>query len=96
MSERAEWAPRFFFAECAECLDITTSEVFSAMPTDEGAVVIYTPGVTESNTETVTAYLADLRRDADGILRVFGEPRVVPDFYEKIKHGLALVLGEGD
>jgi hypothetical protein len=95
-SLRAEWAPRDVFAECAEALGITTTEVFSAMPTDDGAVVIYTPGVTTENVETVTTYQAVLRRDAENILRVFGEPKAIPDFFDKIMRGLEVSLKDDD
>lgn len=92
----AKWTPRDVFAECAETLGITTTEVFSAIPIDDGAVVIYTPGVTAENVETVTTYHAVLRRDAENILRVFGEPKVIPDFFDKIMRGLDLTTKEDD
>lgn len=90
-----EFVPKALFAEVAGALGITTGEVFSAIPLlPDGATVIYTPGVTEENVETVTTYLAVLCRDTDDILRTSGEPVVIPDFFAKIKAGLAGPLGE--
>ena len=88
----AEWVPKTAFAECAEALGISTTEVFAAKPTPDGFVVIYTPGVTEENVEEVEAYTADLRRDADGILCMFGTPTPIPDFFAALQHGLASAL----
>lgn len=82
-----EWHPKSHFAECAEALGITTREIFSAIPLERGATVLYTPGITEDNFD-VTAYLAVLTRDDDGILRLSGEPVEVPEFLTKLAAGI--------
>lgn len=85
---------RMFFAEVAEALNCTTTEVFSVLPVDDVYVVVHTPGVDEQLLAECTAYATTLQRDKDAILRVLSGPTEIPGFMEKLKDGISTLMAE--
>lgn len=102
MSEQpydARWARAPEFAEVAEALGIPTDHILAMLPTDQNqrCHVLYTPELPEHVTHDSDpdVYEASLQRDADGILVVFGEPRLKPGYWAEVRRQVEDTLGDG-
>jgi hypothetical protein len=78
MSLKPQWANGPAFAEIAEALDLATSDILAAWSTDEEVTItaLFTRDYTDLCASPVSSsYIRTARfeRDADGILRLFGE-----------------------
>jgi hypothetical protein len=79
MKLRAEWRRRHHFAEVAEVLGIDTDQVAACTQGGDDLTVLWSESWPAKD-----ALASHLHRDADGVLRQVGEPRVLVDYWPKL------------
>lgn len=85
------WAIAPQFAEVAEALNVRTDQIMAmgtnlpGVPPERGTFhVLYTP----VSGEPVRVYAATLKRDADHVLVLFGQPIELPGYWEALTRRL--------
>ena len=95
---RVEWLGRAAFAEAAEALGVSTTEIMAAMPVGRSFAVLYTPGIdAEDEDWDGPIYRAILRRDKKGVPVVVSQQQAgtLAEWKAKLEaHMLGLDLGE--
>lgn len=80
-----ELKAKHHFAAQAEALHVNTDEVIAVIPHDGVFTVLYTDEIDGASTQV---YGADLALDADNILVVKGQPRLIPGGIEQLQTAL--------
>lgn len=96
MTDRVEWRKAPEFAEVAEALGIKTADIMAVRAgSGQNPVAIYTHDYETFGIEA-EMLTVQLERDAEGILRQFGEPVVLPDGLRKLTDGVEAQLDNFD
>lgn len=93
---RVNWASGPSFAEIAEVLKVPTDHIMAMHQQGETFIVLYTPVLPDDldlMTDEPEVYSASVKRDADGIPVVFGEPELRPGMWANIRAQMEEGLG---